>query len=214
MDYIANNPTDFGLYFNTCFVGKPLKNGSYAVYKVHSRGEREETITLVNCENSKDQIKESWKTIVEDWLPVPLRVGMTNVVKTVYYISRSPRQQVKKGFTAEGNYAFWCPHAMLMDSSKVTKVSTAELALAAFNNKYLEIEELMEALKKGERIGGAISRYFGIYILPTFETNILTYKNNTIGSVQDGEFHVAKPYSLYAEALERAFSGRRVRIME
>jgi len=213
-EYSADNANDFYLYFAHAFVYQPKPEGEGEVFIVAARGDNGH-ILLQDQLSAK--VYEKWDVILHNYMMHPKVLGMVNIEDSFMYVVRSPLRNVHKGFRLGENHTVHCHHSTLFNTVRTTDPSRDpwKVARAVYANTYTPLEQAIEEIRKGNALGRAVGRYFGVHVQKNYKEMILAYKTINIGTVdEDMGIGLYYPYQAYQEVIERTFAKKPVRILK
>ena len=195
--FVVDNPDDFGRYFSQTYIAKMDNSGVMVPwYVIGVHGNK----VALRSADAAEEIQTSFESILQSFKLTTPRLGAITTESSVIYAHMVPIRQWKKGVhtTRIKIKSFNDPNSFNKDIPFI------------YNNIYWGVNEILEAIAKGERLGAAISHRMGIHIKPNVKKPFLSYKENIIGQITKEEIKLLNKYNLYKDYIRKTIPDREI----
>jgi hypothetical protein len=132
------------------------------------------------------------------------RIGMTESEDTIVFLRRYPKREYHRGY---------CPRSTSLCAfnavgAALVRSSTPSVVWNVFNPVYRTLNEAMDILESGLRIGVVLGRFLGIVIEQSKKYPRLVYRHEVVGIVQNGDPIVYEDSSMVARDYIAKVTGK------
>lgn len=132
-------------------------------------------------DRQKEQYKEV-KWVEKDYILDCPQVGMISDGEKVYYASRSPQRQWKRGYTPNVVHLELLSQRESREMNLITKgITSPEITLFAYNPEYTSLSDGLSSMKRGEVFSFPLSRKFAIGQKAGSKYPVIYYKSWIVG---------------------------------
>ena len=205
---IVDNPRDLRQYFRSTYVGVPGRTCviPYYIQEAHVRDDGEHEFRAVRYSIGKrkgEVVTWSFQKIVDKCILAPPAAGNISTKTSLTYVTTNPVRQFRKGlderrirlhgFHSSEECKEWDTHRLV------------GVVYYMYNNTYFSLRELLNMLREGVRLGGALDTRFGLILKPNVDGAILTYKDKQCGVVSwTGSIQIFPNFGKYVDHVGRS----------
>lgn len=203
---------DLGSYLSRVYIGKKPSGTRKNIEPLYidQFWAHDDGSTMVRFYNRETDKFKDVKWNEDDYLLDCPQVGMVSDGEKVYYISRSPQRQWKRGYTPN------VLHLELLSKYEAREMSLAPKPLFdkaivsfAYNPEYTSLSDGLESMKRGKMFSFPLSRKFAVGQKANSLHPVVYYKSWIIGWVEDDTIILPKNTSHLYEELSQYAKCRR-----
>lgn len=205
--HVVDNLADFSKYFIGTYIA--IQDNEKLVPRYVRNVIDAGHVDLRPTSETREPIFVTFEEIITKYKIIPPRAGTITTSQGIVYTSVIPERQYRKGLCeARLNITNF---TQIRDDGRL-----AAFVNEMYNNRYFKIDVLLNEIRDGTRLGGALSPKVGVHIKPTIQTPILTYKSQVCGIVvstkDEREIQLLPKFVMYREYIKTIIPNYDVKV--